>query len=326
MVGANRCNAAAADGKCAAVAFCAGADPGRSVVAVRGHGTAVDGHNAGGLTSTAADAGAAHAAAVRGDGAAVDGYGAAGAAGADAGPAAADPCAAARTGRCHGTAVDVHGTAGFILFSADSRAFVRATFRCNGTCARTLTVNVQCAAVGHVDTVVCRQLTTVRQDQVRRTGDGDAVAVEDFAIDYIPHAVFEGRGVGCDLGVGLAGVVAGLFHKFLRGIVPNQVGHRVGGCVRCSLQVRIRRFRRGQGINVRHKRLLVCGQVVVLRSCRVDLRLARVGVFHRADGVDQRDHGVGRFLIRVGRNSAERQAVYGITGVIGGLPDLFEFV
>ena len=106
---------------------------------------------------------------------------------------------------------------------------------------------------------------------MRRTGDGDAVVVEDFAIDYIPHAVFEGRGVSCDLGVGLACVVAGHFHKFPRGIVPNQVGHRV---VRGFFRLGERRGV-GRVAGYGHRRCIpACERVGVLAV----LRLGRIGV------------------------------------------------
>ena len=63
-------------------------------------------------------------------------------------------------------------------------------------------------------------------------------------------------------------------------------------------QLVIRRFRCGQGCCVGHKRLLVCGQVVIRCSRRGDLRAALGGVDNGiVNGVDQGDHIVGSQLI-----------------------------
>ena len=83
---------------------------------------------------------------------------------------------------------------------------------------------------------------------------------------------------------------------------------------RLRFEIRIRRFGAFQLVIVFNQRLLRVGQGVIGVSRFVDLRLARIGVFHAADGVDLRFHCVRRFSVGgslLGRGFQLRVAIPG---------------
>ena len=92
----------------------------------------------------------------------------------------------------------------------------------------------------------------------------------------------------------------GIFHR--ADVVDLFFYRSCGGMVRLCrfrlrFEIRIRRFGAFQLVIVFNQRLLRVGQGVIGVSRFVDLRLARIGVFHAADGVDLRFHCVRSFSV-----------------------------
>ena len=109
----------------------------------------------------------------------------------------------------------------------------------------------------------------------------------------------------------------GIFHR--ADVVDLLFYRSCGGMVRLCrfrlrFEIRIRRFGAFQLVIVFNQRLLRVGQGVIGVSRFVDLRLARIGVFHAADGVDLRFHCVRRFSVGgslLGRGFQLRVAIPG---------------